>query len=176
MEPGSASGGAAAAAAAAAPEPVAGAASKVSSKDSKAKTAAAADLEVAQRLAAALVANPGEAMEKASKRSLDVFLRVAVDQYHNSDAPSIVPDQIYDAVLLAYKKRFPKSDVPLVAAPHLHDTSRVTLPMWMGSLTKIVDDRPRWPGGARPTPSATCSATSSTASAASWRSARAGCA
>lgn len=115
---------------------------------------ASEDAAVAERLAAELIQSPSAALKKASKQSLDAFLRIAVDRYHNSDAPNIVPDHLYDAVLLAYKKKYPKSDVPLVAAPHAQDAHRVRLPVWMGSLTKIVDDPhalARWraahPGG-----------------------------
>ena len=92
----------------------------------------------AEAFAVQLMASPASVMEAAAKAALDGFLRVAVDRYHNSDRP-LVSDAVYDAVLLAYKRRFPRSDVPLVALPQ-QDGQRVALPAWMGSLSKLVDD------------------------------------
>ena len=99
--------------------------------------AASADVLAAEKLALEIVASPARVLERVSKGAFDNFLRVAVERYHNSDAP-LVGDDVYDLLLSAYRKRFPKSDVPLVAAPD--DGSKVALPVWMGSLSKLVDD------------------------------------
>lgn len=105
----------------------------------------------AKRIAALLLAPPGAdgavasptaIVAKATKDDLDDFLRIAVDRYHNGETPEdvLVPDPVYEAVLVAYQRRFPKSEVPLVAAPHDGDPNKVALPAWMGSLDKVVDD------------------------------------
>jgi len=108
----------------------------MAASDAKAEAAAAAKAK-AEAFAVRLAANPAAAVEEATKSAFDAFLRVAVDRYHNTDAP-LVTDALYDAALLAYRRRFPKSDVPLVAAPP--EGQKTALPVWMGSLSKIVDD------------------------------------
>ena len=83
-----------------------------------------------------LKTRPLETISKLTNPEIDKILKYVSHKYYNTDTP-IISDELFDIVLDQMTQREPTYQLNGISIDK--DTTKTSLPMWMGSMTKIKD-------------------------------------